>query len=246
MGSALAEIRERSRIVVDEKEYQTGVRSIEMLRRELGENVPTAAYIRQFRPDAGLFLHPEIAFNPYDPHNIAHVARTQIAGACIARVQLRRNPRAYIVEQFVLHALAWHDIAVDGDEGYEAHASRAVTRIEEKGQQTKFYSAQWLQIRELMRHHMRRDDPALDEMPLNLLAMLNDVRDADASDLMRPPIYEPLNRIVLRTAEAVEFQLPLISQHIQMVAASISGDIYEAQFAAAERIGLLRVSEPRP
>ncbi|MBI5620064.1 hypothetical protein HY950_03825 [Candidatus Gottesmanbacteria bacterium] len=235
-GSAIGDSR-----YVPESELTAVFRALNRIRSELGDALPTAAYLRQFRPARSLFKSPSLACDPYNPHNEGHIVRTQVLHAILTRLRLRHMPSLPLDERLSLEALRLHDVRLDGWGSYPTHAQDAVAFAEQTGWHRRFSPEDWTTITYFIFYHPERSNPPKSDMQRRLLPMLHTLQDSDASDLTRPPLHVPIHQIMLRTQEATEHHLPSLAILFQVVSAGMkTGDLYEDQLRAGEHLGLLQ------
>lgn len=213
---------------------------LKQIRSELGEALPTAAYLREFRPDHSLFKSPAMARDPNNPHNEGHIARTQLLLAVLTRLRLLHTPSLPLDERLCLEALRFHDVRLDGWGSYPTHAQDAIAFVEQTGRNRVFFPDEWNTIAYLIFYHPARGNPPDSDMQRRLLPMLHTLQDSDASDLTRPPLDMPIDQIMLRTPEANHYHFPALAIFLQIMAAGMrTGDLYEAQLSAGARLGLV-------
>ena len=224
---------EESQLTVDMRQ---GIQAAEYMRKILDERAPTVSRVRTFRPPDECFIDLQAAMRRDNPHSIGHVGRAIIIG--LSTIPLL----GFSVEETkIVTALRFHDCRLSSWDNYPDHGLHAAQWLEERGWHTAM-GGLWDDIRFLLVHHSDRIGTNHHGSAWGSLdGMLSAMQDIDAAELTRPGVNIPFADIQLRTAGAVQYDLPHVAFALQKTASVIdTGDLFEDQIAAGIHLKLVR------
>ena len=226
-----------------ESQLDVALEGIAFIRGRLDGRLPSVDDIRLFRPERTMFQREEDATDPKNPHNEAHYSRGAMGLVNLTRLRLSGDPGLALDERVLLTAFRWHDAYQGRWENNPLHGPQAADAFwNDKGEAQRFTFEQRQAIQWLLYYHSELHDPPHSVMRDRYLEALNSIRDTDASELMRKNLFSPVpaEAIILRTPEARACHLPYVMKLVENVAElSNTGDSFEDQLVAAQRLGLL-------
>lgn len=227
-------------------DIRTAFGGIAFIRGRLEGDMPHTHDIRIFRPHRILFASEQEALDPANPHGEAHYGRGALVLTSFIRVRRQSNPGLELPERVILTAFQWHDLFQGRWENNPTHGPQAADAFLKAAETTgEFLEEERRAIAWLLYYHSDLEDPPESALRGRYLEALHTLQDVDASDLMRTSLRRPLpvEAILLRTPEARFSGLPYVVKCVEAVARfSQTGDLFEDQLLAGERLGLLAPS----